>query len=39
VTGCGSLNDRRRALSAGFEQHLVKPVDPKVLLSDLETTL
>jgi DNA-binding response OmpR family regulator len=39
VTGCGSLNDRRRALAAGFDQHLVKPVDPKVLLSELETTL
>jgi len=27
-----------RALAAGFDQHLVKPVDPKVLLRELQTT-
>jgi CheY-like chemotaxis protein len=36
VTGCGETTDRRRALAAGFDQHLVKPVDPKVLLGELE---
>jgi DNA-binding response OmpR family regulator len=32
VTGHGSTMDRRRALAAGFDEHLVKPVDPRVLL-------
>lgn len=32
VTGRGTPGDRLRALAAGFDQHLVKPVDPKVLL-------
>jgi CheY-like chemotaxis protein len=27
VTGYGQDSDRRRALAAGFEEHLVKPVD------------
>lgn len=39
VTGCSSPDDRRRALAAGFDEHLVKPVDPKVLLAELETIL
>jgi CheY-like chemotaxis protein len=26
------------ALAAGFDQHLVKPVDPKALLRELQTT-
>ena len=39
VTGHGEPQHRRRALAAGFDQHLVKPVDPKVLLGELETTL
>jgi CheY-like chemotaxis protein len=38
VTGCGGAKDRLRALAAGFDQHLVKPVDPKVLLRELQTT-
>ena len=38
VTGYGEPSDRRHALAAGFDQHLVKPVDPKVLLGALETT-
>lgn len=28
VTGFGQPEDRRRALEAGFDEHLVKPVDP-----------
>lgn len=38
VTGYGQPNHRLRALAAGFDQHLVKPVDPKVLLHELQTT-
>jgi len=37
LTGHGEPEDRRRALAAGFDQHLVKPVDAKVLLLELET--
>ena len=32
VTGHGDAMDRRRALAAGFDEHLVKPVEPRVLL-------
>ncbi|HKH48882.1 MAG TPA: ATP-binding protein, partial [Thermoanaerobaculia bacterium] len=28
ITGYGQENDRRRSREAGFDQHLVKPVDP-----------
>ena len=35
VTGCGSDDARRRSQEVGFEQHLVKPVDPGVLLEVL----
>jgi CheY-like chemotaxis protein len=35
VTGHGGVLDRLRALAAGFDQHLVKPVDPKVLLREM----
>ena len=31
VTGYGQDSDRRRAAEAGFDQHLTKPVDPRVL--------
>jgi CheY-like chemotaxis protein len=31
VTGYGSDADRRRALEAGFDRHMVKPVDPETL--------
>ena len=36
VTGHGGALNRRRALAAGFDQHLVKPVDPKTLLLEVE---
>jgi signal transduction histidine kinase len=32
LTGYGQDDDRRRALEAGFDEHLVKPVDPDALL-------
>ena len=31
VTGYGQAKDRQRALAAGFDGHLVKPVDPQKL--------
>lgn len=31
LTGYGQPDDRERALAAGFDDHLVKPVDPRVL--------
>ena len=36
VTGCGSDADRQRSVEAGFDLHLVKPVDPPVLVGLLE---
>jgi CheY-like chemotaxis protein len=38
VTGYGGPQHRLRALAAGFDQHLVKPVDPKVLLHEMQAT-
>jgi CheY-like chemotaxis protein len=35
VTGCGSAADRARTAAAGFHLHLVKPVDPHVLVGML----
>jgi CheY-like chemotaxis protein len=35
VTGWGQEDDRRRAREAGFDRHLVKPVDP----ADIESLL
>jgi CheY-like chemotaxis protein len=32
VTGWGQDHDRRRSAEAGFDRHLVKPVDPQVLV-------
>ena len=32
VTGWGQVEDRRLSTHAGFDHHLVKPVDPQVLL-------
>ena len=31
LTGWGQEEDQRRSLAAGFDVHLVKPVDPSVL--------
>ena len=39
VTGHAEPIDRQRALAAGFDQHLPKPVDPQTLLRELEVTL
>jgi CheY-like chemotaxis protein len=36
VTGWGQPDDRRRSLDAGFDYHLVKPVDPANLRALLE---
>ena len=32
VTGWGQEDDRRRSREAGFDHHLVKPVDPSALM-------
>jgi CheY-like chemotaxis protein len=32
VTGYGQESDRRKALEAGFDHHMVKPVDAQRLL-------
>jgi signal transduction histidine kinase len=37
LTGYGTEEDRCRSREAGFDQHLVKPVDPKILLDQLAT--
>jgi two-component system CheB/CheR fusion protein len=31
LTGWGQDADRRRAAEAGFDHHLIKPVDPQML--------
>jgi CheY-like chemotaxis protein len=31
VTGYGQAQDRERALAAGFDRHVTKPVDPVAL--------
>jgi CheY-like chemotaxis protein len=36
VTGCGTDADRSRTTEAGFDLHLVKPVDPGVIVGVLE---
>lgn len=38
LTGYGQPDDRRRALEAGFDTHLVKPVDPDDLVRILAET-
>jgi CheY-like chemotaxis protein len=37
LTGFGQESDRRQARDAGFDCHLVKPVDPRELLRTLAT--
>jgi CheY-like chemotaxis protein len=39
LTGLDHPEDRRRSLEAGFDHHLVKPVDPLVLLQLLGTPM
>jgi CheY-like chemotaxis protein len=36
LTGYGQREDRNKTLEAGFDQHLVKPVDPQVLVAILK---
>jgi CheY-like chemotaxis protein len=36
VTGYGQEEDKERARAAGFDEHLVKPVDPERLLGRLD---
>lgn len=36
VTGYGQEKDRGQSLAAGFDHHLVKPVDIKTLTSKLD---
>ena len=38
VTGYGRAEDRARALSSGFDEHIVKPADPELLLSKLASS-
>lgn len=35
VTGYGRAEDRARALSSGFDEHITKPADPEVLLKKI----
>jgi CheY-like chemotaxis protein len=37
LTGWGQESDRRRTEEAGFDEHLVKPVDPALLIDLLAT--
>jgi CheY-like chemotaxis protein len=37
LTGWGQPEDRARSAAAGFDHHLTKPVDPKVLQSLMQT--
>jgi DNA-binding response OmpR family regulator len=39
LTGWGQEEDRRRTASAGFDRHLVKPVDPERLIAVLRELL
>jgi CheY-like chemotaxis protein len=33
ITGWGQVEDQRKALAAGFDHHLVKPIDPSAVLA------
>jgi CheY-like chemotaxis protein len=37
LTGYGQLEDQRESFAAGFDRHLVKPIDPTALKTLLET--
>lgn len=37
ITGYGQQEDRDRTRAAGFDRHLVKPVEPEALMSMLST--
>jgi CheY-like chemotaxis protein len=37
MSGYGRAEDRKQALDAGFEEHLIKPVDPQRLLDIIDT--
>jgi CheY-like chemotaxis protein len=42
LTGWGQLEDRRRTAEAGFDHHLIKPIEPAALeslLAELKRTL
>jgi CheY-like chemotaxis protein len=39
TTGFGREEDRRRTAEAGFDHHLVKPIDPQALRSLLSTVV
>jgi DNA-binding response OmpR family regulator len=39
ITGWGQVEDRKRSAEAGFDAHLVKPVDPIALLSLVDSLL
>jgi CheY-like chemotaxis protein len=39
LTGWGQAADKERAMAAGFDRHLVKPVDADVLGALLDATL
>ena len=39
LTGYGTQQDRERALAAGFDDHLVKPVEPERLVAVLDRML
>jgi CheY-like chemotaxis protein len=36
VTGYGQEDDRKHALAAGFDHHLVKPIDTRKLMAILD---
>jgi CheY-like chemotaxis protein len=37
LSGYGQPDDRRQAMEAGFDAHLVKPVNPDALLAALQS--
>ena len=39
LTGYGQDTDRQRSLAAGFDLHLVKPVEPQKLQAALEALM